>query len=403
MIIRGLPERKGGFPKEVLESVLRIIEEVRRRGDEALIEFTERFDGVRLDSVRASREELEEQAGRLEEGIAKAIDVIAKHLEEFNKLTLPQDIRLTIRGFKCELKWIPVESVGVYVPGGRRLYPSTALMTLIPAKAAGVRRLFMASPTRTGHVDPALAYIALRLGVEAVYKIGGAQAIAAFAYGTQSVVRVDKIIGPGNIFVQAAKYLVSQEVAIDGVEGPTELVVLADKTCDPRRIALDLEAQGEHGRDTLLIVISTSREFLDELELLLRDRQDIVVYLKGVGSIEEGVELVNELAPEHVLICTENARHVAMKIRNAGVIAIGNTPPAVIDYAAGPSHVLPTLGHARTRGGLSVYDFLKLVAYVEALRPDDELIDAAVKLARYEGFEAHARSIIEGTQRCVMS
>lgn len=264
------------------------------------------------------------------------------------------------------------------------------MMTGIPARVAGVKEIYVCTPVKTS-VDPAIAYIALKLNVDGVYKVGGAQAIGALAYGTQTIKKVDKIVGPGNVFVQAAKYLVSAEVGIDGIEGPTELVVIADEIANPTRVALDLMAQGEHGPGSVLVLISPSEALLNKVEELLP--QEGTFYLIKSSDLEEAVNVANELAPEHLSLYVRNADELLRHVRNAGAITVGDTPPALLDYSAGPDHVLPTSGWARFRGGLTVYDFLKGIAYVRSKNPDRELIRAAMKLAEYEGFTVHSRSM----------
>jgi len=390
LIRREIPTRRLETLTDVLSKVEEILRRVRNEGDNALTQLALQFDGVELNNLEAERWELEEGAERLDPEVKRSIDTVWNQLESFHSLMKPPSMGGGRSGIEYGVNWVPIDRVGIYVPGGRKTYPSTLMMTGIPARVAGVKEIYVCTPVKTS-VDPAIAYIALKLNVDGVYKVGGAQAIGALAYGTQTIKKVDKIVGPGNVFVQAAKYLVSAEVGIDGIEGPTELVVIADEIANPTRVALDLMAQGEHGPGSVLVLISPSEALLNKVEELLP--QEGTFYLIKSSDLEEAVNVANELAPEHLSLYVRNADELLRHVRNAGAITVGDTPPALLDYSAGPDHVLPTSGWARFRGGLTVYDFLKGIAYVRSKNPDRELIRAAMKLAEYEGFTVHSRSM----------
>lgn len=392
MIEHKLPEsRIATFSEEVLKVVENIVNDVRKKGDKAILEYTEKFDGIKLDSIKVSEDEIRSQASKIPDELRNAIDIIAEQLKEFHLSAAPPQMGGGKNGIEFGILWKPIEKVGIYVPGGKKLYPSTLLMAGIPAVVAGVKEIYVTSPIKE-RIDPAIAYISLKLGVKEFYKIGGAQAIAALAYGSESVKKVDKIVGPGNIYVQAAKYLVSKDVGIDGIEGPTELVIIADESADPKHIADDLLAQGEHGETSLLMLISTSEKLLKEVESLLSSAKG-KYYLILVKDLEEAVEYANNIAPEHLSLQVKYPRELLRHVKNAGAITIGSTPPALIDYNAGPDHILPTNGGARFRGGLTIYDFLKPIMYAYSESPSKDLIEAGIKLAKYEGFEIHAKSI----------
>ncbi|MFP3217570.1 MAG: histidinol dehydrogenase [Acidianus sp.] len=393
MIIKELPKSRPISFDQVLDKVSEIVGKVKREGDKALIEFTEKFDGIKLDNIKVTKEEIHAAASLLSEDIKKAIDVVSEQIKEFHTSIKPPQIGGGKSGVDFGIIWTPLEKVGIYVPGGKKLYPSTLLMAGIPAIVAGVEEIYVATPTK-GKIDPAIAYIAVKLNVKEIYKIGGAQAIAALAYGTESVKKVDKIVGPGNVYVQAAKYIVSKDVGIDGIEGPTELVIVADDSANSEEIYLDLLAQGEHGNSTLLVLISTSDRILREVEEKASG-SDLTFYLVKARDLEEAITYANSIAPEHLSLQVSSPREALKMVRNAGAVTLGRTPPAIIDYSAGPDHILPTNSWAKFKGGLTVYDFLKPISFAQATNPDKELINAAITLARYEGFEIHSKSIGE--------
>lgn len=389
MIKRDLPKERPNDFTRVLPDVEKIVNEVRNRGDQALIELEEKFDKIKLTSITLQK--IEELASQVDNNLKEAIDVIYSQIYEFNTLIKPPNIiGGGNNGIDYGAIWKSIEKIGIYVPGGEKAYPSTLLMAGVPAVVAGVNEIYVASPPNK--ITPAIAYIALKLNVNEIYTIGGAQAIAALAYGTETVKKVDKIVGPGNIYVQAAKYLVSRDVAIDGIEGPTELVIIADETANPSHIILDLRAQAEHGKFTFLVLLTNSDKIIDVISKELEQDAN-TYYLIRVSDLEEAITLANEIAPEHLSLHVTNARAYINKIKNAGVVTLGSTPPAIIDYSAGPNHILPTNKWAKVRGGISVYDYLKMVMYASSVNPDKKIIDASKILAKYEGFEYHANSI----------
>jgi len=373
----------------VLDKVRDIIAKVKEEGDKAIIDYTAKFDNYLLSDIKANQDEIKSQASLLDDNVRNAIDIIYDQLTDFHKSMMPPNSGGGKNGIEFGVVWKPIEKVGIYVPGGIKTYPSTLLMAGIPAKIAGVKEIYVATPKEK--VDPAIAYISIRLNIRGIYKIGGAQAIAALAYGTESVKKVDKIVGPGNIYVQAAKYLVSEKVGIDGIEGPTELVVIADDSANPENVALDLLAQGEHGKTSFLVLISTSEFLVNRIKSMLPNEGNF--YIIKVNNIDEAIQIANDIAPEHLSIATSSPLQLLSKISNAGAITLGNTPPALIDYCAGPDHILPTNGWARFKGGITVFDFLKPLSYVISEKPEKNLIKAAMILANYEGFNFHSKSI----------
>jgi len=366
---------------------------VKTYGDKALYEFTEKFDKIKISNIKVNKEEIEIQASKLDNKIKKTIDIIYEQLKTFHQITMPPNIGGGFQGISFGILWKSIERAGIYVPGGKYTYPSTLLMAGVPAKVAGVKEIYVATPPSSeSGLNPALAYISIKLGVTEIYKVGGAQAIAALAFGTESVKKVDKIVGPGNIYVQAAKYLVSNVVGIDGIEGPTELVIIADETAKSEHVTLDMKAQAEHGENTFIVLLSHSEELIREIESKLKDDSG-TYYIIKTKDIDESIELANIIAPEHLSLYVKEPLSIINKINNAGAISLGITPPALIDYAAGPNHILPTNGWARIRGGLTVYDFLKPIMYANLREVNKELFESSIILANYEGFVIHGKSI----------
>ncbi|BFH74490.1 histidinol dehydrogenase [Sulfurisphaera javensis] len=389
MIKRELPKDRPNDFSKIIPDVEKIINYVKTKGDEAIFELEEKFDKVKLTSLKLNN--IEELASQVSEDLKKSIDIIYSQIYEFNNTIKPPNmIGGSFNGVEYGVLWRSIEKVGIYVPGGDKAYPSTLLMAGVPAIVAGVKEIYVSSPPNK--INPVIAYISLKLNVKEVYTIGGAQAIAAMAYGTQTVKKVDKIVGPGNIYVQAAKYLVSSDVGIDGIEGPTELVIIADESANPNNIILDLRAQAEHGRLTFLVLLTTSDKLIEIVTREL-DKDENTYFVLKVNSIDEAIDIANEVAPEHLSLQVENANEYLMKVKNAGAITLGSTPPALIDYSAGPNHILPTNSWAKIRGGVSVYDYLKMIMYASAKTPDKKVIEASKILAKYEGFNYHADSI----------
>jgi histidinol dehydrogenase len=396
-----------GEELSVPEVVDRIIGEIRNRGDKALFDYTKKLDGVRLDFLEVDRREVAAAHNIIDLELALALDFAAKRIRDFHiacghkagLIPIDKHLGQQIR---------PLQRVGLYVPGGSAAYPSTVLMMAIPAKVAGVEEIIMVSPPAKDGRIPAPTLVAADIAkVNRIFKLGGAQAIAALAFGTELVPRVDKICGPGNIFVTLAKKMVYGTVDIDGLEGPSEVVIVADEKTDPSLCAADLLAQAEHDPLASVILITTSSGLADQvdkqIEIQLRklkrrstartviDRGMLVL----VDDMTQAVELVNLFAPEHLSIMTSDASALVPKIRNAGCIFVGENSPVVLgDYVAGPSHVLPTGGSARFGSPLGVADFLKVSNIVALDKPAMwELSQAAVVIARAEGLDAHAQAI----------
>jgi histidinol dehydrogenase len=399
--VGALLKRKAARLSEAEETVRPILESVRRRGDKALLEYARQFDGFTRPSVRVAAADLRTAAKRLEPAFRDAVETASANIRAYAQRQMPREWSSEMRpGLRTGQIVRPLDTVAAYVPAGRYPLPSTVMMTVIPAQVAGVANVCIASPKP---VD-AVWGVAAMLGVKNVFEMGGAQAIAAFAFGTRTVPRADRIVGPGNIYVAAAKKLLAGEVGIDFVAGPTEILIIAADG-DPRPIAADMLAQAEHDTDASAVLLTTSKRLasavskeigrqLETLPTAVVARQAInknsAVVL--VRSLDEAVEISNRFAPEHLNIPDES---LLAKIRHAGSVFVGPfSPEAAGDYASGPNHVLPTGGAARQRGGLSVSDYLKVISVQQlsesALR---RLAPAVATLARAEGLEAHARSV----------
>jgi histidinol dehydrogenase len=392
-------------------AVAAIIAEVRVEGDTALLRYTERFDRLALtaDRLRVGLNEIEAAAAGIEPSLMAALDLAASRIEAFHRLQVPNDLRTTdAAGLTLGMRWTPLDAVGLYVPGGKAAYPSSVLMNAIPARVAGVGRIAMCVPSPDGVLNPLVLAAARRAGVSEIYRVGGAQAIAALAYGTATIAPVDRIVGPGNAYVAEAKRQVFGRVGIDSIAGPSEVVVLADAANDPRHVAIDLLAQAEHDEAAQAILITDDPVLADAVaaavmaELATLPRAAIAgASWQAHGAIivvrgwDEAVALVNRLAPEHLELMLRDAEAVFARIRHAGAVFLGAyCPEAVGDYVAGPNHVLPTGRTARFASGLSVFDFLKRTTWVGANAEALERVGpAAIALAEAEGLGAHARSI----------
>ena len=392
-------------------AVAAIIAAIRARGDEALLDYTARFDRMTLtaDRLAVPAAELDAAVATVPADLIAAVDLAATRIEAFHRAQLPADLRMTdADGLTLGMRWLPLDAVGIYVPGGKAAYPSTVLMNAIPARAAGVGRIAMCVPTPDGVLNRLVLAAARRAGVTEIYRVGGAQAVAALAYGTATIPPVDRIVGPGNAYVAEAKRQVFGHVGIDSIAGPSEVVILADAANDPRRVAVDLLAQAEHDESAQSILITDSSAFADavtvavsaEIPTLPRaaiagaswDTHGAVILVRDWA---EAVTLVNRLAPEHLQLMLADPDPVFAAVRHAGAIFIGGfCPEAVGDYIAGPNHVLPTGRTARFASGLSVFDFLKRTTWVSADQASlGRIGPAAVALAEAEGLQAHARSI----------
>jgi len=393
------------------DAVAEIIAAVRGRGDEALFDYTRRFDrfGIDASSVRISTDEIDAGHKACAADTLEALSEAHKRITAFHARQLPEDLRYTDEaGVSLGYRWTAVEAAGLYVPGGLAAYPSSLLMNAVPARVAGVERVMMCVPTPDNTLNPLVLAAAKVCGITEMYRVGGAQAIAAMAYGTDSIVSVNKIVGPGNAYVAAAKRQVYGQVGIDSIAGPSEILVLADAGNDPAWIAADLLSQAEHDPVAQAILITNDHEFAGAVEAAVdghlqrlgksdiasaswRDFGAIIV----LDDLDQAVALVDALAPEHLEIATENAEEMAAKVRNAGAIFIGrHTPEAIGDYVAGPNHVLPTARSARFSSGLGVLDFMKRTSLIQCDGDSLRRIGpAAIKLAEAEGLDAHALSV----------
>ena len=395
----------------IISTVSAIIADVKKEGDEALLEYTEKFDKVRLSTskLRVSEKEIKEAYKKLEKKQVAALKKAADNIVAFHKKQLIGKWTMqNAKGVTLGQVTRPLESVGVYAPGGKASYPSSVLMSAIPAKVAGVDKLVVCSPPNNkGDVDPALLVAADLAGVNEFYRVGGAQAIAAMAYGTNTLQKVDKIVGPGNVYVTAAKLEVSRDVAIDIPAGPSEILVIADETANASYVAADLLAQAEHDPQSWAILLTTSMELAslvkDEIfnQIKTLSRIEIIKssLKKGliitVRDLEEAIELSNIIAPEHLQIQTKAPNKVLSKIRNAGAVFLGGFSPVSFgDYSSGLNHVLPTAGYAKIFSGLSSLDFVKTINFLQCSKEGyKNLKETAVIIAEMEGFDAHAKSV----------
>lgn len=389
----------------------RIVEKVRKGGDRALLAAVETYDGWRPASIADLQlGPLPEDAGwrSLPDGFAEALEQSIAAVDEVANRQLPSGFTATVEGVEIEERVEPLDRVGLYVPGGRASYPSTAVMTVVPARVAGVRDIAVATPAGTYLAQPTLRYTLERLGVSEIWGMGGAHAVAAFAFGTESVARVDLVAGPGNAWVTAAKRRVAGYVAIDGLMGPSEVVIVAAGACDAEWVAADLLAQAEHDPSAAALLVTPSRAFAKEVQRAVARRLETLPTaatareaLRSFGGalvvydLDEAVEVAEELAPEHLQLVGDEAAAAAVRFRRAGALFVGGATPEVLgDYVAGPSHVLPTCGSARFASALGVDTFLRRSHRIELVEPAalDRLAGAAELLARAEGLPAHAEA-----------
>ncbi len=407
-LLKRSPNSYGQYEKTVND----IIGDVRARRDEALFEYTSKFDHCEMNAekIRVTREEIDEAYAQLEENFIEVMKHSAENIRKFhqkqmhNSWIVPED-NGTILGQKIT----PISISGVYVPGGKAAYPSSVLMNVLPAKVAGVSRIIMSTPPgKDGKVNPGTLVAADIAGVDEIYKVGGAQAIAAMAFGTESVPKVDKITGPGNIFVALAKKACFGYVSIDSIAGPSEILVLADESATPRYVAADLLSQAEHDEMASAILITTSRELADKVskeveaftkqlsrEEIIRKSLDHYGYILIAQNMDQAIDAVNEIASEHLEILTKNPYETMTKVKNAGAIFLGEYSSEPLgDYFAGPNHILPTNGTARFFSPLNVDDFLKKTSIISYSRDALEKVHKEIELfAEKEGLTAHANSI----------
>ena len=405
-----LESREAGVDQQMNAKVLDIIEQVRTRKDDALLEYTEKFDHVKLDSLIMSEEEIEAVMSKVDASLIADLKEAAENIACYHEKQLQEGYEIQKEdGVYLGQRVIPLERVGVYVPGGRAAYPSTVLMNVIPAKIAGVKEIVMVTPpSADGSVDPVIAAAAHIAGVTRICKVGGAQAVAALAYGTQSIPRVDKIVGPGNAYVACAKRMVYGKVDIDMIAGPSEILVIADKDADPEYVAADMISQAEHDPMASSILITDDETLVEKVEEALQrqsdalPRQEIISQsLSNYGTvmvcdtIEECIEKANAIAPEHLELMVQDARSWLPLVRNAGSVFLGYyTCESIGDYFGGCNHVLPTNGTARFASALSCDSFIKKSSYLhyskEALQRDGGKI---MNIAHHESLDGHANAV----------
>ena len=387
-----------------------VLDAVRTGGDKAVASYTKQFDGVTIDNLQVSATEIKEAMQSLAPALIEAIQLAAKNIRCFHEAQVNGPVSIeTMPGVRCWRKSVGIDKVGLYIPGGSAPLFSTVLMLGIPAVIAGCKEIILCTPpSKDGSVHPAILYAASVVGITSIYKIGGVQAIAAMAYGTETVPQVYKIFGPGNQYVTAAKQLVQQNgVAIDMPAGPSEVCVLADETCNPGFVASDLLSQAEHGPDSQVLLVSTSSRVVDEInealvsQLAVLPRKDIAQQALEnstaivVDSMEQAIFIVNSYAAEHLIIACKNDELIGEQITNAGSVFLGNySPESVGDYASGTNHTLPTSGYARAYSGVSVDSFVKKITYQKLTTAGLQAIGAAVEtMAAAEGLEAHKNAI----------
>ena len=398
---------------DLVQKTKSIMNNVEKYGDSALLAYTEKFDGIRLDSLRVTDNEIKEAYDRVNNEQIQSIKIMKQRLVTGEKVLLKNLRGLTISSAGVKIQRIvqPINSIGCYIPGGKARYPSSIVMCAIPAKVAGVKRIVAISPPlRDGTVDPLTLIAADICGVNEFYKVGGAHGIGALTFGTHTIDKVNKIVGPGGIFVTIAKILASSRVSIDMIAGPTELLVYADSKADPKLVALDLISQAEHSYDTLCGLVTTSEGFAkkvtNEIQSIIEnniiERSDIVKRsLEENGFIAvcrdetSSTEFINEIAPEHLEIIAANARSISKKIKSAGLVLIGKyTPSSASDYCLGSNHVLPTLGFGKSRASLSVLDFIRMVTVVQATKLGLAEVESAVKqISTAEGLTNHYEAV----------
>ena len=403
--------RRDIVEEKTLDSVRAIIDNVRKNGDSALREYTEKFDGVDISSFLVTEDEMKEALASVDSAFLSVLRKAKERIYDYHRRQKREGYIISENeGIVLGEKIVPLEKVGIYVPGGSAAYPSTVLMDSIPAVVAGCREIVMVTPPgKDGKVNPAVLAAASVAGIERIYKVGGAQAVAALAYGTESIPRVDKIVGPGNIFVAQAKRMVSGTVAIDMVAGPSEILIVAEDGSSPRILASDLLGQAEHDRNATSVLLCTSSELAEEVseeverQLETLPRREIAsasIEKNGkiivCSSVNEAIDLSNDIAPEHLELFLSDPFSKLDRVKNAGSVFLGKySPEALGDYMAGPNHTLPTLGFARFSSPLSVDDFIKKYQFTyytkEALEKD---ADSIALFARKEGLEAHARSAL---------
>jgi len=396
------------YEDDIQRTVRKIIADVQKNGDRAVKKYTEKFDSLKLTRLAVSAREIEAAAKKTDDKFIKALKLSAARIKAFHELQKEKSWQFSKDGITLGQIIRPLERVGVYVPGGKAAYPSTVLMNVIPAQVAGVTEIALCVPTPDGRVNPYVAAAIKLLGVKEVYRIGGAQAVAALAYGTATINKVDKIVGPGNIYVAVAKKIVFGEVGIDMIAGPSEILIIADRTADPSFIASDLLSQAEHDEmassilvtDSLILAEAVKRDLAVQIKKLKREkiaRTSLNKYgaIIITGNIDRAADIANRIAPEHLEIMTRTPSKIVPMIRNAGAVFLGRwTPEPMGDYAAGPNHTLPTGGTARFSSPLGVYDFIKRTSLLDFSRAGFVgLADTVETFADVEGLEAHGYTV----------
>jgi histidinol dehydrogenase len=405
-----LAKRPDVYQKDIEETVREILLDVKKNRDEALFRYTEKFDKIALNKLTASREELDNAKKKVDDALKTALRLAKNNIEKFHRSQLSQETKIeTTPGVTCWRKNVPIEKVGLYIPGGSAPLFSTVLMLGIPAQIAGCRQIVLCSPPqKSGGVHPYILYAADLLGIREIYKAGGAQAVAAMAFGTETIPKVDKIFGPGNSWVTKAKELVQQEeTAIDMPAGPSEQLIIADESCNPAFMAADLLSQAEHGPDSQVVLLSNNAtvvaQILEKINIQLEElpRKDIAKkalqnsFAVVLHSLNDCVDFSNFYAPEHLIITVEKAGEIIPKITNAGSVFIGNySTESAGDYASGTNHTLPTGGYAKSYSGLSVESFMKTMTFQEITAEGIQRIGAAIKqMATAEGLDGHKNAI----------
>jgi len=398
--------------EEIKADVQKILADVRQNGDQAIIEYEKKFDKVEItkDQIKVPPNEIEEAYSQVNSVLLDSIKQIIKNISAFHEAQ-KRDLWYveTRTGVSVGQMMRPIQSVGIYVPGGKATYPSTVLMTVLPAKIAGVNRIILCTPPRSdGSIDPIILVAAREAGIDDIYRIGGVQAIAAMAYGTETIPSVEKIVGPGNKYVNTAKLLVSTFVGIDLPAGPSEILIIADEKSNPAYIAIDLISQAEHDENAYCFLITTSEMLAEQVEneinRLISDqpRKSIIekalndnLYIILVENLKQAIELSNEIAPEHLEIQTQDAESILSQVNHAGAIFLGNYAPVPVgDYAAGSNHVLPTGGAAKLYSGLSIFTFMKFIDVVRCSRNGLKTLMPWIRsLAKVEGLNAHIQAI----------
>ncbi len=409
---RQLRQRGGTFSPELLSSVAKIVRDVAEQGDRALFQYTARFDGYQLSAatVEATAVEKKKALAQVARDDQHVITLAAKRIEDYHRHQIAQGYKLKLgNGSELEQRILPLQRIGIYAPGGKASYPSTILMAAIPARIAGVEEIVLVSPSPGGKLNPLIAAAAKIGGVRRIFKIGGAQAIAALAYGTKAIPRVDKIVGPGNAYVAAAKKLVFGATDIDMIAGPSEVLVIADDTAKASFVAADMLAQIEHDEMAAAVLLTPSEKLvsgvIEEIYRRIKTSARKEIIEKSLarfcamiitGSIDEAVNIANDFAPEHLELMVKNPRKISNKVRNAGSVFLGHyTPEALGDYLAGTNHILPTGGTARFSSPLGVYDFYKRMSVLSFSRKAFNALSASTAhFAQREGLEAHAQSVL---------